>query len=199
MTPSLRHALAAMPARQLNLVAIGAVAIVAALMWTLAIRAPLAALRQQQIRLVSLHAAQANALPPPTGLPATGLPATGSPPTGLPATGSPAAGPATALPPLPAAPAPLALIAAAGASARAAGLTVGGAVPGLERSIAGLRQQTLDIEASGSYGAILEWLDGIEARQPAVGIVRLNLRPAPDEPRRLVQLQLGAYETEAKR
>ena len=176
MTPSLRHALAAMPARQLNLVAIGALAIVAALMWTLAIRAPLAALRQQQVRLVSLHAAQANAPLPP-----------------------PAADPATALPPLPAAPAPLALIAAAGASARAAGLTVGGAVPGAQRSIAGLRQQTLDIEASGSYGAILEWLDGIETRQPAVGIVRLNLRPAPDEPHRLAQLQLGAYETEAKR
>ncbi|WP_323142555.1 hypothetical protein [Massilia phyllosphaerae] len=195
MTPSLRHALAAMPARQLNLVAIGAVAIVAALMWTLAIRAPLAALRQQQIRLVSLRAAQANApLPLPAGVPAAGSPAAGSP-----AAGSPAAGSATALPPLPAAPAPLALIAAAGASARAAGLTVGGAVPGAQRSIAGLRQQTLDIEASGSYGAILEWLDGIEARQPAVGIVRLNLRPAPDEPRRLVQLQLGAYGTEAKR
>ena len=190
MTPSLRHALAAMPARQLNLVAIGAVAIVAALMWTLAIRAPLAALRQQQIRLVSLRAAQANA---PLPLPA------GSPAAGSPVAGSPAADSATALPPLPAAPAPLALIAAAGASARAAGLTVGGAVPGAQRSIAGLRQQTLDIEASGSYGAILEWLDGIEARQPAVGIVRLNLRPAPDEPRRLVQLQLGAYETEAKR
>ncbi|TQK05555.1 hypothetical protein [Herbaspirillum sp. SJZ107] len=175
MTPSLRQALAAMPARQLNLVAIGAVAIVAALMWTLAIRAPLAALRQQQIRLVSLRAAQANA---PAPLPAATQ---------------------TSLPPLPAAPAPLALIAAAGASARAAGLTVGGAVPGAQRSIAGLRQQTLDIEASGSYGAILEWLDGIEARQPAVGIVRLNLRAVPEEARRLVQLQLGAYEAEAKR
>jgi len=175
MTPSLRQALAAMPARQLNLVAIGAVAIVAALMWTLAIRAPLAALRQQQIRLVSLRAAQANA---PAPLPAATQ---------------------TSLPPLPAAPAPLALIAAAGASARAAGLTVGGAVPGAQRSIAGLRQQTLDIEASGSYGAILEWLDGIEAHQPAVGIVRLNLRAVPEEARRLVQLQLGAYEAEAKR
>ena len=175
MTPSLRQALAAMPARQLNLVAIGAVAIVAALMWTLAIRAPLAALRQQQVRLVSLRAAQANA---PAPLPAATQ---------------------TSLPPLPAAPAPLALIAAAGASARAAGLTVGGAVPGAQRSIAGLRQQTLDIEASGSYGAILEWLDGIEASQPAVGIVRLNLRAVPEEARRLVQLQLGAYEAEAKR
>ena len=184
MTPSLRQALAALPARQLNLVAIGAVAIVAALMWTLAIRAPLAALRQQQIRLVSLRVAQANAPAPLTA--------------GSPAAGSPAAGSPAALPPLPAAPAPLALIAAAGASARAAGLTVGGAVPGAQRSIAGLRQQTLDIEASGSYGAILEWLDGIEARQPAVGIVRLNLRAAPEEARRLVQLQLGAYGTEAK-
>lgn len=174
MTPSLRQALAAMPARQLNLVAIGTVAIVAALMWTLAIRAPLAALRQQQAVLASLRAAQAN-LPPP-------LPAA----------------PAAALPPLPAAPAPLALIAAVGASARTAGLTVGGAVPGAQRSVAGLRQQTLDIEASGSYGAILDWLDGIEARQPAVGIVRLTLRPAQEEARRVVQLQLGAYAAEVK-
>jgi len=174
MTPSLRQALAAMPARQLNLAAIGLVAIVATLMWTLAIRAPLAALRQQQVRLASLRAAQAGAPQPP-------------------------AAPAAALPPVPAAPAPLALIAAVGASARAAGLTVGGAMPGAERSVAGLRLQTLDIEASGGYGAILDWLDGIEARQPAVGIVRLNLRAAPEEPRRVVQLQLGAYDTEVKR
>lgn len=175
MTPSLRQALAAMPARQLNLVAIGTVAIAAALMWTLAIRAPLAALRQQQVRLAALQPAQAHA---PAPLPA---------------------GAAAALPPLPSAPAPLALIAAAGAAARTAGLTVGGAVPGPERSIAGLREQTLDIEASGSYGAILEWLDGIETHQPAVGIVRLNLRAAQEEPRRVVQLQLGAYEAEAAR
>ena len=178
MTPSLRPALAAMPARQLNLVAIGTVAIAAAQMWTLAIRAPLAALRQQQVRLAALQPAQAHA---PAPLPA----------------GAAAALPP--LPPLPSAPAPLALIAAAGAAARTAGLTVGGAVPGPERSIAGLREQTLDIEASGSYGAILEWLDGIETHQPAVGIVRLNLRAAQEEPRRVVQLQLGAYEAEAAR
>ena len=176
MTPTLRKALAAMPARQLNLVAIGAVAIVAALMWALAIRAPLAALRQQQVRLAALHATQAHA-PLPAG---------------------PAAMSAE-LPPLPPAPGPLALIAAAGAGARAAGLTVGAAMPGPERSVAGMRLQTLDIEASGSYGAILAWLDDIETRQPAVGIVRLNLRAAKEEPRRVVQLQLGAYGEEAKR
>jgi hypothetical protein len=76
---------------------------------------------------------------------------------------------------------------------------VAGAVPGPERSVAGLRQQTLDIQASGGYGAILGWLDDIEARQPAVGFTQLSLRPAPEEPRRLLQLQLGAYGTEAKR
>jgi len=174
MKPTLQQSLAAMPARQLNLIAAGIVAIAAALVWTLAIRTPLAALRLQQAQLASLTASRAAVMP-----------------------GAPAM-PATALPPPPEAPAPLALIAAVGASARAAGLSVGGAVPGAERSVAGLRQQTLDIEAGGSYGAILAWVDDIEATQPAVGVTRLVLHPAPEEPRRLVQLQLGAYTAESK-
>lgn len=175
MTPALKQALAAMPARQLNLVAAGVVAIAAMLMWTLAIRAPLAALRLQRVQLASLVAAR------------------GAPPA---MNGGSSA--AAALPPMPAAPAPLALIGAVSASARDAGLAVGGAVPGPERAVAGLRQQTLDIDASGSYGAILGWVDDIETRQPAVGITRIALRAAPDEPRRLVQLQLGAYAAEGK-
>jgi len=176
MKQTFRQSLAAMPARQLSLVAIGAVAIAAALVWTVAIRAPLAAMRQQQAQLASLKAANA----------------------GNAALRGPAA-PAGAVPALPLAPAPLELIAAVSGSAHDAGLAVGGAVPGGQRSVAGLRQQTLDIEASGSYGAILAWLADIEAHQPTVGIVRLNLRAAPEEPRRVVQLQLGAYEAEVKR
>lgn len=176
MTPALRQALAAMPARQLNLVAIGAVAIAAALVWTLAIRAPLAALRQQRLQLASLQAA-------PAPMPAPAMPAGGGEQTMA----------------LPTPPAPLALIAAVSASARDAGLVVGGAMPGPERNLAGLRQQTLDIEASGGYGAILDWLDGIEAHQPAVGITRVSMRAAQEAPRRVVQLQLGAYGAEAKR
>lgn len=173
MKPALLQSLAAMPARQLNLVAIGTVAIAAALVWTLAIRAPLAALRQQQLRVAALQASR-GPVPAPSVLPAA------------------------ALEPPPPAPAPLALIAAVSASARDAGLAVSGAVPGPERSVAGLRQQTLDIEASGGYGAILGWLDGIEAGQPAVGITRLALRAAPASPDRIVQLQLGAYTAETK-
>jgi type II secretory pathway component PulM len=179
MKQDFRQTLAAMPARQLNLAAIGAVAVVAALLWTLAIRAPLAAMRQRQVQLAALTAARAASAP----LPAAPLPAA----------------PAGAVTAPPAAPAPLALIAAVSASARDAGLAVGGAVPGAQHDVAGLHQQTLDIEASGGYGAILDWLADIEARQPAVGFTRLSLRAAPDEPRRLVQLQLAAYGDEAKR
>jgi len=176
MKPGFQQALAALPARQLNLLAIGIVAIAAALAWTLAIRAPLAAMRLQQAQLNSLRSSAAGAGVAPLA----------------------AAAPAD-LGAVPAAPAPLDLIAAVSASARDAGLVVAGAVPGPERSVAGLRQQTLDIQASGGYGAILGWLDDIEARQPAVGFTQLSLRPAPEEPRRLLQLQLGAYGTEAKR
>lgn len=182
MKPTFTHTLAAMPARQLNMLAIGVVAIAAALAWTLALRAPLTALRLQQVRLAGLSATAAAA--------ATGTGTGVAPPA--------ASASAAALQPPPAAPAPLDLIAAVSASARAAGLAVGSAVPGPERSVAGLRQQTLDIEASGDYGAILAWLDDIEARQGAVGITHLELRPAPDEPRRQVQLQLATYGAEGK-
>jgi type II secretory pathway component PulM len=184
MKPTFTHTLAAMPARQLNMLAIGVVAIAAALAWTLALRAPLTALRLQQVRLAGLSATAAAAAA------ATGTGTGAAPPAALAS--------AAALQPPPAAPAPLDLIAAVSASARAAGLAVGSAVPGPERSVAGLRQQTLDIQASGDYGAILAWLDDIEARQGAVGITHLELRPAPDEPRRQVQLQLATYGAEGK-
>lgn len=174
MTPSLRKALAAMPARQLKLIAAGIVAIAAALAWTVAIRAPLAALRQQKARVAVLEAERASTAALRTA--AAGL---------------------DAAPPLPAAPAPLELVAAVSGSAHDAGLAVAVATPGAERSVAGLRQRSLQLEASGSYAAILDWLAAIEARQPAVAVTRLALR-AQDDGRRQVQLQLGAYSAEGK-
>jgi type II secretory pathway component PulM len=173
MNGALQQSLAALPARQLNLLAIGAVAIVTALVWTLAIRAPLGALRVQQVQLAALAASGAGAAAPQAPL-------------------------AAAVPPAPVvAPAPLELIAAVSASARASGIAVGSATPGPERSVAGMHLQTLDIEASGSYAAILDWLGAIEAAQPAVGFTRLSLRPAQDDVR-TIQLQLGTYAQESK-
>jgi len=178
MTPTLRQTLAAMPARQLNLLAMGVILIAATLVWTLAIRAPLANLRQQQVRLAALDATTAVTTTAP-------MPAA-----------APAALPAPTAPPSP--PSSLDLIAAVSAGALDAGVTVARAVPGPERVVAGLRQQTLEIEASGGYGDILAWLDGIEVHQPAVGILRLDLRPGEDGLRRVVRLQLAAYSAEAK-
>lgn len=174
MTPTFKHTLAALPARQLTLLAFGAVAIALALAWSAGIRAPLATLRQQQLRLAALAAR-----PAPSPLPAPAA--------------APLADPVPA-----AAPTPLDLIAAVSVAARASGVAVASAVPGPERSVDGLRQQTLDIEASGSYPALLAWIAAIEAGQPAVGLLQLALRPAPDEPRRLVHMRLGIYAPEAK-
>jgi hypothetical protein len=173
--PNVEQVLAAMPARQLNLLACGAVLIAAALAWTLAIRAPLAALRLQRAQLASLQAA--------SPAPATG----------------PAQAPPTAVAPLPPAPAPLDLIAAVGNGARETGLIVASAVPGAEGIVAGMRQHTLQVDASGGYGAIVHWLAATEAEQPAVGILRVELRAAPEGSARHAQVQFAAYGTEAKR
>lgn len=163
--------LAALPPRQLNLLAIGAIAIAIAIACT-AIRAPLAGLRVQRARLAALVAVQAAASTPQ------------------------AAGGQTAPAPLPspaAAPTLLALIAAVSGAALDTGVAVASAVPGPERTVAGLRQQTLEIEASGNYVDLLAWITAIEASQPTVGLIRMDMVPAPEAPQRQVRLQLGVY------
>ena len=175
MKPEIRDALAALPARQLNLIAIGVVLIALALAWSVGLRAPLAAYRQQGKALAALEARAGTAAP--VAAPAS------------------AAAPAPLALPLEA-PAPLALIAAVSRSAAGAGVTVSSAAQGAQQQVAGLRLHTLDISASGSYGAILAWLADIEASQPAVGIVQLALTPDEAGDRRRIALQLAIYDTE---
>ncbi|WP_137173046.1 GspMb/PilO family protein [Massilia sp. HP4] len=175
MRPGIGEALAALPARQLNLVAIGAIGIALALAWSVGLRAPLAAHAQQRKALATLEArsaaASAHALPAP----------------------APAAT-ASAAPLV--APAPLALIAAVSRSATRAGVTVSSAAQGAQQQVAGLRLHTLDIAAGGSYAAILAWLADIEASQPTVGIVQLSLAPAAAGEQRRISLQLAIYDTQ---
>jgi len=169
------EALAALPARQLNLLAIGVVLIVAALAWSVGLRAPLAAYRAQQQALATLAAA-------PPAPPAPAMPGA-------------AADPAPAARPSAPAPAPLALIAAVSRSAARAGVVVSSAAQGAHHPLADLRVHDIDITASGSYGAIIDWLADIEASQPAVGVVQLDLRPDAGGERRNVKLQLAIYDT----
>jgi type II secretory pathway component PulM len=169
MSERLRTALAALPARQLNLLCIGVVAIAAMLAWTACVRGPLVAWRQQGAALAALRASA----------------------TAPAATRAAEAAAAAALPAAP--PTPLALIGALGHAAKPAGVTVTSAAQGGERTVAGLRQQTVDVTATGAYGAILAWLDGIERTQPAVGIVQLELQPGDAGGQRKATLQLAIY------
>ncbi|GGX80334.1 hypothetical protein [Pseudoduganella dura] len=175
MNERLHAALAALPARQLNLLCVGVVAIAAMLAWTAGLRGPLAAYRQQRAALTALE------------LSAAAVPARGT---------VPAPAPAHAPAPPAAVPAPLVLVAEVSRSARLAGVEVSSAAQGAERSVAGLRQQVIDIAATGGYGDILAWLDDIERTQPAAGIVQLGLhaRDGGDGGgRRKVTLQLAIY------
>jgi len=174
MKPGLHAQLAALPARQLNLIAIGIVLIALALAWSVGLRAPLAAYRQQAKTLAALEARARDAAPLALA-PAVA-----------------AAPPVRTLE----APAPLALIAAVSRSAASAGVTVSSAAQGAQQQVAGLRLHTLDIAASGSYAAIQAWLADIEASQPAVGIVQLALTPDDAGDKCRIALQLAIYDIE---
>jgi len=172
MSPKLRDLLAALPARQLNLVVGGAVVIALLLAWTLALRAPLAAYRQHKAALAALEAA---------------------------GTATPGAAPTTtshaAITPAPAPPEPLALIAAVSHSAAAADVAVLSAAQGTQRTVGGVRLLTVEIVASARYTALLDWLAAIERQQPTVGIHQLTVEVADDTDDRAITLQLVIHDT----
>lgn len=173
MNARLHSALAALPARQLNLLCIGVVAIAAMLAWSAGVRAPLAAWRQSRAALTVLQdtaAAMAGVQPGTV----------------------PVAGSAQPAPP-PAVPTPLALIGAVSEGARLAGVTVSSAAQGPERPMAGLHQQAIDITTTGTYPALQTWLADIERTQPTVGIVQLDLQPGTAGAQRKAVLQLAIY------
>lgn len=170
MSARLRTALGMLPARQLNLLCIGIVAIAAMLAWSAGVRAPLAAWRQQRAALTALQAA------------AAAIPAVRTGPVPPAAVGRPI------LPPT-----PLVLIGAASEAARLNGVAVSSAAQGAEQSVAGLRQQTVDIAAIGTYQAIQAWITELERSQPTVGIVRLAMQPGQAGAQRKVMLQLAIY------
>lgn len=180
MKPPIHQALAALPARQLNLVAIGLVLIALALAWSVGLRGPLAAYRQQSAALAALEASLAGAPAPAPGTAAPSNPAPAATPTPAPAP----------------APAPLALIAAVSASAARAGVTVSSAAQGAQYPLADLQVHLLEITASGDYTAIVGWLADIEASQPTVGVVQLGLQPGPAgaADTRTIKLQLAIYD-----
>ena len=171
MSPKLRALLAALPARQLNLVVGGAIVIALLLAWTLALRAPLAAYRQHKTALAALEAA------------GTATPSAAPPPA------------SAAITPAPTPPEPLALIAAVSHIAAASDVAVLSAAQGAQRTVGGVRLLTVEIVASARYTALLDWLAAIERQQPTVGIHRLTVEAADDTDERAITLQLVIHYT----
>ncbi|MBD8630527.1 type II secretion system protein M [Oxalobacteraceae sp. CFBP 8755] len=172
MSPKLRDLLAALPARQLNLIVGGAVVIALLLAWTLALRTPLAAYRQHKAALAALEAAG----------------------TATPGAAPPMAS-AAAITPAPPPPEPLALIAAVSRIAAASDVAVLSAAQGAQRTVGGVRLLTVEIVASARYTALLDWLAAIERQQPTVGIHRLTVEAADDTDDRAITLQLVIHDT----
>lgn len=174
MSLRLRDLLAALPARQLNLIVGGAIAIALLLAWTLALRAPLAAYRQHKAALAALETAGTPA-PIPASLSASAAAITPAP--------------------APAPPEPLALIAAVSHNAAASDVAVLSAAQGTQRTVGGVRLHTVEIVASARYTALLDWLAAIERQQPTVGIHRLTVEAADDTDDRAITLQLVIHDT----
>ncbi len=175
-------ALARLPARQLNLLLGGVLAVVLALLWTFALRAPLAAVRAQRAELAGFRAPAA--APAQTAQQVAALEravATLAGALGEPADG----GGAGAL--------QLRLIGEVDHTAGRHGVLLHSAAPGPERSVGSFSEVAIDIEAAGSYPALLAWLGELEAGPGALSVVSFELHAGEGARQRIIKTRLAAY------
>lgn len=182
--PDTAAVLARMPARQLHLLLGGVLAIAAALLWTFAVRAPLAQLRLQhaerdRMALVAADPAQlARQLAALTSALATLE-------TTVAAHGGAAAGADGGQ-------LQLRLIGMAERACARHGVQLRGAMPGPARTVAGFTEVSIDVEAVGSYPALIAWMTDIEAAG-ALSVVSFDLAAGDGGGGRLVKTRLAAY------
>lgn len=188
----LTASLARMPARQLHLLLGGGLAIVAALLWTFAVRAPLAQLRVQQAERARL--AQVASDP---ALLARQLAAASASVAALEAALAGSQGAVGA----DQAQLQLRLIGALDRASSRHGVLLRGAVPGPAREVAGFQEVAVDVEAVGSYPALLSWMTEIDGGDAAAGagagpsaaIVSFDLGAGDNAGARTVKIRLAAY------
>lgn len=181
MKAALMAALARMPARQLNLLLGGALAIVLALLWTFALRAPLAVLRAQRAELARIG---------PVAGPAQAALALGALETEVAALAAKlgmagGAGAANAL--------QLRLVKEAERAAARHGVVLRSAAPGPARSVASFAEVAIDVEAAGSYQALVAWMGEIEGGAGALSVVSFELRAGDSARQRIVRIRMAAY------
>jgi Tfp pilus assembly protein PilO len=182
MTPALNDALARMPARQLRLIMGGLLAVMAAVVWTLLLRQPVATLRLQAAERARLELVERNPAAQQKELAALErasqqMIARLAPPAARASTQQFQS----------------ALIGELDLAAARHGVRLAGATPGQVRTVARMREVPFDLEASGSYQALLEWMAEIERSQANLAILRFELRPADTTGLLAMKIRVSAY------
>ena len=180
MKTNLMAGLARMPARQLNMLLTGALAIVLALLWTFALRAPLAAMRAQQAERARMELVASQ--PART---AQQLAALSAQVAALERTLGQHAGAGSQL--------QLRLIGEVDRAAARHGVLLRSATPGPARSVATFTEASIDVEAAGSYQALVAWLREIDEGAGPLSIVSFELRAVDGAPQRIVKIRMAAY------
>ena len=176
------RACGAMPARQLHLLGAGLLLILAAGLWTLALRAPLAQLRTVRAEYQRLDAGGAD----PRLLAAqlaqldADVDAT-SRRVGL-SSAHPA--PAQML---------VALVGDINRLALAHGIVVNGVTPVQDGQTMVFDQVGFEMDATGTYGALLAWMAAVEAAQANIAIAGFEMQPAKTPGQIDIKLQVAAY------
>lgn len=176
------RACSAIPARQLHLLGAGLLLIVAAGLWTLLLRAPLAQLRTvhaEQQRLAAggvdprLLAAQLKQLDTDVDAVSARLGVNKSHPA-----------PAQML---------LALVGDTNRLALAHGITVNGVTPMQDGQTMVFDQVGFAVDATGPYSALLAWMAAVEAEKANIAIAGFDMQPAKTPGHVTINLRIAAY------
>lgn len=172
---------AALPVRQLHLAGAGLLLIVAAALWSYALRAPLAKLRM--VRTEHARLAGTNGDP---RLLAAELAVLQADSAALARTlGAGTAGPA--------APMVVQLIADVSALAARHQVTLGGTAPLAEKKTVVFEQSGIEASASGRYADLLAWMEAIENSRPNLAIDGFSMQAGETPGQVNITLRIAAY------
>ncbi|MDN4056822.1 GspMb/PilO family protein [Massilia sp. YIM B02769] len=188
MNPAWIRKAAALPARQLHMVGAGLLLIVAAALWFYALRAPLAALRavraeQSQLALAAgdptLLAAQLAVLDTDSKVLAQRLGA--------------GAGQASTQP---ASQAQVRLVGALGTLAREHGVNLHGVAPAPDEMALSFVRLGFDVDASGPYTALVDWMGAIERAQPTLAVAGFEMHAGETPGQVSMKIRVASYQAQ---
>lgn len=182
MMARLTRAFGALPARQLHLLGGGLLLILAASLWTLALRAPLAQLRSVRAEQIRLDAAGADPIQLAAQLAQVERDTTAiAARLGL---GAARSAPARML---------VTLVGDVNRLALTHAIDVTGVTPAQDGQTMVFDQVGFAIDATGTYSALLAWMAAMESARADIAIVAFDMQPAKTAGRIHITLRIAAY------